>query len=148
MVIIKLIAIVILYPHVTDIEFIISCNSWLKSHNLKRYKMITSERTKFLPLFQLKAALPACAYIRGAEWPIFIITFWVVTVTVARPNLVYGQIWGRRRGSRLERVEIQFGSIFMTVRKRPKMNLEWASSSSPDISVPPILNYLPMLRFQ
>ena len=28
-------------------------------------------------------------YIRGAEWPIFIITFWVVTVTVARPNLVY-----------------------------------------------------------
>ena len=41
------------------------------------------------PLFQLKAALPACAYIRGAEWPIFIITFWVVTVTVARPNLVY-----------------------------------------------------------
>ena len=37
MVIIKLIAIVILYPHVTDIEFIISCNSWLKSHNLKRY---------------------------------------------------------------------------------------------------------------
>ena len=41
------------------------------------------------PLFQLKATLPACAYIRGAEWPIFVITFWVVTVTVARPNLVY-----------------------------------------------------------
>ena len=28
-------------------------------------------------------------YIRGTEWPIFIIIFWVVTVTVARPNLVY-----------------------------------------------------------
>ena len=41
------------------------------------------------PLFQLKAALPACVYIRGAEWPIFVITFWVVTVTVTRPNLVY-----------------------------------------------------------
>ena len=41
------------------------------------------------PLFQLNAALPACAYIRGAEWPIFIITFWVVTITVVWPNLVY-----------------------------------------------------------
>ena len=56
----------------------------------------------------------------------------------------------KKTGSRLERVEIQFGSIFMTVRKMPKMNLEWTSSSSSsyDISVPQILNYLKMLRFQ
>ena len=42
-------------------------------------------------------------------------------------------------------------SIFMTVRKMPKMNVEWVSSSSPsppDISVPPTLSHLKMLRFQ
>ena len=69
------------------------------------------------------------AYIRDAEWPIFVITFWVIVVSVAPANIVHAYILGRRRGPHLQRVEFQFGLIFMTVRKMPKMNLELASHS-------------------
>ena len=73
------------YKQCTNLLAVVSSSFCFSHHQYESSDRGSGRR----PLFQLKAALPACAYIRGAEWPNVIITFWVVTITVARKNLVY-----------------------------------------------------------
>ena len=63
----------------------------LYSSNIYKTWHISSNRGSCRCLSsRLKVTLTASAYISGAEWPIFAVTFWVVITVVARSNLVYG----------------------------------------------------------